>query len=101
MPHDHETRDALIASFDWPVQEALKKEPNHAQAISMLAQTLKRIEVQVDDYFNRGIKFFTEEKYRQAIAEWDKALTINPDHQGAREYRRRAQERMDALNKMP
>jgi len=83
------------------IQEALNKEPNQAQAASLLAQTLKRMEAQVDAFFNRGIAFFTQEKYNQAIVEWDKALAINPDHQGAREFRRRAQERIDALNKMP
>ncbi|HPI71754.1 MAG TPA: tetratricopeptide repeat protein [bacterium] len=83
------------------IQEALNKEPNQTQAASLLAQTLKRMEAQVDAYFNRGIAFFTQEKYTQAIGEWDKALAINPNHQGAREFRRRAQERIDALNKMP
>lgn len=83
------------------IQEALNKEPNQAQAASLLAQTLKRMEAQVDAFFNRGIAFFTQEKYNQAIVEWDKALAINPNHQGAREFRRRAQERIDALNKMP
>ncbi len=83
------------------VQEALRKDPDREQAVSLLKQTQKRIEGQVDEIFNRGLKFYTEEKYRLAIAEWDKALAINPNHQGALEYRRRAQERLDALNKLP
>ena len=83
------------------LEEALKKEPGQEQAAVLLEQTLKRIDSQVDESFNRGIKLYTEEKYRQAIAEFDKVLAINPEHQGAREYRRQAQERMDVLNKMP
>lgn len=83
------------------IQEALRKDPDRDQAVSLLLQTQKRIEAQVDELFNRGLNLYTEEKYRQAIAEWDKALAINPNHQGAMEYRRRAQERLDALNKLP
>jgi tetratricopeptide (TPR) repeat protein len=83
------------------IQEALKKEPDQSQALSLLLQTQKRIEAQVDDLFNRGIKFYTEEKYQQAMAEFEKALAINPDHRGAIEYLRRSRERMEALDKMP
>jgi tetratricopeptide (TPR) repeat protein len=81
--------------------EALKKNPNHFAAQNLYSQSQKRITAQVDEWFNRGIKLYTEEKYRSAIAEWDKVLAVNPDHEGAKDYKRRAQERMDALNRLP
>jgi tetratricopeptide (TPR) repeat protein len=81
--------------------EALKKNPNHAAAQNLYNQSQKRVTAQVDEWFNRGIKLYTEEKYRSAIAEWDKVLAVNPDHEGAKDYKRRAQERMDALNRLP
>lgn len=81
--------------------EALKKNPNHAAAQNLYSQSQKRIAAQVDEWYNRGIKLYTEEKYRSAIVEWDKVLAVNPDHEGAKDYKRRAQERLDALNRLP
>ncbi len=83
------------------IAEALKKDPAHAEALSLETQCRNSVTRLVDEHFNRGLNFYTEEKYRAAIAEWDRALLINPDHRGSIEYKRRAQERLDALNQLP
>ncbi len=88
--------DALEA-----IEEALKKNPAHVDALALEAQCRNSVTRLVDEHFNRGLNYYTEEKYRAAIVEWDRALVINPDHRGSIEYKRRAQERLDALNQLP
>jgi tetratricopeptide (TPR) repeat protein len=83
------------------INEALKKEPERRDALDLAAQCESSIARLVDEYFNRGLNYYTTEKYRAAIAEWNRALLINPDHRGSIEYKRRAQERLDALNQLP
>ncbi len=82
-------------------KEALKKDPAHVDALSLEAQCRNSVTRLVDEHFNRGLNYYTEEKSRAAIVEWDRALVINPDHRGSIEYKRRAQERLDALNQLP
>ncbi|MBN2357518.1 tetratricopeptide repeat protein [candidate division KSB1 bacterium] len=76
----------------------LKKEPRHQAARELQQQCQARIDRLVDEYFNQGIQLFTEEKYREAIAEWQKALRLNPSHRGSLEYKKRAEERLRALS---
>jgi tetratricopeptide (TPR) repeat protein len=83
------------------INEALKKDPGRRDAQDLAAQCEGSVRRLVDEYFNRGLNYYTEEKYRAAIAEWNRALLINPEHQGSIEYKRRAQERLDALNQLP
>lgn len=82
------------------VKEVLKKEPTRREALDLAEQCESSVTRLVDQHFNRGLKLYTEEKYRAAIAEWDRALLANPEHRGSIEYKRRAQERLDALNQM-
>ncbi len=83
------------------INEALKKEPERRDALNLAAQCESSVTRLVDEHFNRGLNYYTEEKYRAAIAEWNRALLINPNHRGSIEYKRRAQERLDALNQLP
>ncbi|HNW58253.1 MAG TPA: tetratricopeptide repeat protein [bacterium] len=83
------------------IREALKKDPGRQDARDLAEQCESSVTRLVDTYFNRGLNYYTEEKYRAAIAEWNRALLINPAHQGSLEYKRRAQERLDALNQLP
>ncbi len=83
------------------LNQVLEKEPQNLPAIELREQCQSRLNELVDSYFNRGIQLFSEEKYRSAINEWDKALEINPYHKGSQEYRNRAVERLDALKQLP
>lgn len=82
-------------------REALRKEPGRQDARELAELCESSVTRLVDTYFNRGLNYYTEEKYRAAIAEWNRALLINPAHEGSIEYKRRAQERLDALNQLP
>ncbi len=79
------------------VNVILSKDPTHHAAKELAQQCQARIDRLVDEYFNRGIQLFTEEKYREAIAEWQKGLALNPSHRGSLEYKKRAEDRLRAL----
>jgi len=81
--------------------DVLEMQPGNTEAAELRQQCEARLNEQVDEYFNRGIQLYTEEKYRAAIVEWDKALRINPDHKGSAEYKGKAEERLEALNRLP
>ncbi|MBN1542178.1 hypothetical protein JW992_08505 [candidate division KSB1 bacterium] len=89
-----------IAAFE-RFNQVLEKDPHHLQALELREQCQLRLNELVDSHFNRGIQLYTQERYRSAIAEWDKALEINPYHKGSLEYHNRARERLKALNQLP
>lgn len=70
-------------------------------ANELLKECQKQLYARVDDYYNRGIELYTEEKYQQAIRMWDFVLRINPYHKGALDYQKKARERMEALESLP
>ncbi len=83
------------------LNEAIKKNPSRPDIYELRGQCERSISRQVDEFFNRGLKYYTEEKYRAAVTEWDRALRLNPEHRGSIEYKRRALERLEALNRLP
>jgi tetratricopeptide (TPR) repeat protein len=82
-----------IASF----KEALKYEPNNAEAALYLQETQDELDVLITDHLNKGIKYFNEDALEDAIREWNKVLELDPSHQEAAEYKEKAQKRLDAL----
>jgi tetratricopeptide (TPR) repeat protein len=85
-----------LANFN----QALEKQPEHTEALNYRELCIARLNDLVDEYFNRGLQLYTEEKYQLAISEWEKALEINPDHKGSLEYKRRAEQRQEALKQL-
>ena len=79
--------------------QILKNDPSNQDAQDYRKLCQSKLNDKVDDFFNRGIRFYTEEKYQLAIDEWNKALKINPYHKGSLEYKKRAQDRLEALNR--
>ncbi|NIA29492.1 MAG: tetratricopeptide repeat protein [Actinobacteria bacterium] len=80
--------------------QILKNDPTNQDAQDYRKLCQSKLNDRVDDFFNRGIRFYTEEKYQLAIVEWNKALKINPYHKGSLEYKKRAQNRLEALNRL-
>ncbi len=83
------------------LDQILEKDENNLVARELLQDCQQKLYDRVDDYFNRGIELYTEEKYAEAIRMWDIVLRINPYHKGALDYKKRAKERMDALESLP
>lgn len=80
--------------------QVLAEDSQNPIALDYYKRVQDRIDAKVEEHFNRGIKFYTEEKYKAAIEEWKKALELNPDHKGSIEYTKRALDRLDALGKI-
>lgn len=78
--------------------EALDVDPNNKEAMERREECQKKLNEEVEEYFNRGIQFYTAENYRAAVDEWSKALEINPQHKGSLEYKKKAEQRLEALN---
>lgn len=70
-------------------------------AAQRIQECQQHLEQEVEKYFSRGINYYTREKYSDAIREWNKVLRIDPDHAQAIAYKRKAEERLSALNRLP
>ena len=80
--------------------KALEIDPHNEETLILDKRCRMFLNDQVDDYFNRGLKLYTEEKYELAIYEWNKALQIDPSHKGSLEYKANAEKRLQALNNL-
>ncbi|MCA9732500.1 MAG: tetratricopeptide repeat protein [Deferribacteres bacterium] len=59
------------------------------------------LDEEVESLFNTGISYFAGEDYENAIRQWDAALRINPEHTKSKEYKKKAEQRLKALNRLP
>jgi len=49
-----------------------------------------RLEKNLRSYYRKGIRYYENNQFTQAIDQWNRVLLINPDHKKAREYKERA-----------
>lgn len=54
----------------------------------------------VEHQFKNGLSYYAKEDYSKAIVIWDDALLINPRHTSILEYRKRAEEKLKALEQL-
>lgn len=54
----------------------------------------------VERQFKNGLSYYAKEDYSKAIVIWDEALLINPRHTSILEYRKRAEEKLKALEQL-
>ncbi len=83
------------------LEEVIAQDADNLEALELRENCQARLSERVDEYFNRGIELYTEEKYKDAIKIWDVVLRINPYHKGAADYKQKARERLDALESLP
>lgn len=83
------------------LDKVIERNPENLEARELRETCQTRLNERVDEYFNRGIQLYTEEKYEEAIKIWDVVLRINPFHKGAADYKEKARERLDALESLP
>ncbi len=67
-----------------------KREPGFRGTKSYIERTKKLLERSKWKYYKIGIAYYDKEQFKEAIAEWNKVLRIDPDHKKAREYKERA-----------
>jgi tetratricopeptide (TPR) repeat protein len=80
--------------------QVLDRNPRHREATELIDRTRQILKPEVETFFRIGLQLYTKENYKLAIEEWDKALLIDPNHQGTVEYRKRADEKLKALEKL-
>jgi tetratricopeptide (TPR) repeat protein len=78
----------------------LARDPNNAVARTRLDECQRQLAVQVEKYFERGLRLFALDDYEAAIREWDKVLNIDPAHKQSLEYKQRAQQQLETLRKL-
>lgn len=78
----------------------LEVRPNDSQVAELREQCRIQLNEMAEKSFNQGLSYYVEEKYEQAIEMWEETILFNPDHQDAKDYKERAQKRIDALNKL-
>ncbi len=81
--------------------QALETDPTNEAAKRGAKECQGRMAAMAEEFFNRGMTLYAEEDYRSAIEFWNKVLEINPNHNGAREYKKRAEEQLRALETIP
>lgn len=102
-------------------QNVLKLDPNYAEAKTAIADLQKQISVvkpptkpptkppvtppvakkptkeEIDALYNKGIGYFTAEKYDDALKAFNQVIALDPAHSGAKNYKKRTEARIKAL----
>ncbi len=80
--------------------EYLKQEPKSKDAQTYIDRSRDSLIPKVEEYFKIGLQYYVEENYKKALEVWNKALTIKPEHQAILEYKKRAELKLEALEKL-
>jgi tetratricopeptide (TPR) repeat protein len=80
--------------------EVVQKDERNSEARRYLDQARKILEPEVEKIFKIGLQMYVKEEYRSAIETWDKGLLIQPRHAATLEYRKRAEEKLKALEQL-
>lgn len=54
-------------------------------------------EAEIENLYKRGVSLFTSEKYDEALNVFKRVLALNPNHVGAKEYKKRTEARLKVL----
>lgn len=80
--------------------EILMREPQNEVALDYVEKIHTVLLPKVEEYFKVGLQAYVDENYRRALLIWNNALTIKPDHQAILEYKKRAEQKLEALEKL-
>jgi tetratricopeptide (TPR) repeat protein len=102
-------------------QKVLKLDPNNAEAKVAVADLQKQLKIvkpttkptttgtkppvavkkptkeEVEALYNKGINYFTAEKYDDALKVFNQVLALDPAHSGSKNYKKRTEARIKAL----
>ncbi len=67
-------------------EEIVALNPDHQEARDYINTIEQRFEEVVDSIFARGVSYYEQTNYVKALDEMKKVLTLNPDHEKAKEY---------------
>ncbi|MCI0706309.1 MAG: hypothetical protein L0Y80_02325 [Ignavibacteriae bacterium] len=87
--------DALLLFSD-----ILARDENNGEVAVQLQIVRDTLQSEADNYYKIGLQNYVREEYKAAMEYWDKVLLIDPTHRGALEYRKRADEKLKALERL-
>jgi tetratricopeptide (TPR) repeat protein len=61
--------------------ELTKLTPSYEDSPALIQDSRKRL---IDQHYGQGIRYYREEKLREAIAEWRLVLDLDPQHANAK-----------------
>ncbi len=110
-------RDGLAQYNEGKIDEAIKQleevikfNPEHRRAKELLAKVrekvdeikkeekARRLRETVDKRYFRGIDYYAEGQFDKAIKEWQGVLKLDPTHSGAKEYLKKARDKIARKN---
>jgi tetratricopeptide (TPR) repeat protein len=57
----------------------------------------KATKEEIDALYNKGVSYFTAEKYDEALKVFNQVIALDPAHKGAKDYKKRTEARIKAL----
>jgi len=92
------------------LEEVIKFNPQHRKARELLAKVrekvaeikkeekARKIRETVDKRYFKGIDYYAEGQFDKAIKEWREVLRLDPTHAGAKEYLKKARDKVARVN---
>lgn len=80
--------------------DVLQLEPNNRDAKTFVDRARETLQREVEDLFKNGLQLYVKENYPSALEVWSRVLLIQPNHQATLEYKKRAQEKLEALERL-
>lgn len=80
--------------------EVLQRDEKHRDARTYLERAREALKTEIDKIFRAGVQLYIKEEYKAALDEWNKVLLIDPQHTATLEYKRRAEEKLRALERL-
>jgi len=93
--------DDLIGASE-EFKKILDLDPEHKGAKKYLAcirDKLRKAITEAGSYYTRGIAYYERGEYKKAISQWEKVLTLDPTHERAGQYIKKAQEKLREIVK--
>ncbi len=91
------SRSGRIGEAMQACREVLAVDPDNAAAKGWLEKTEPLVREQLVKLYQEGVNHFNENKFKEAIAAWEKVLLLNPTHDHARQNISRAKEKMQMI----
>ncbi|MCD6273865.1 MAG: hypothetical protein J7K30_13735 [Deltaproteobacteria bacterium] len=75
-------------------------EPGYKDVNTKIFALKKKLIQRADFYYKKGVRLFVDEKLKDAIIQWDKALELNPEHREAQKSIEKAHNILEKLKKV-
>ena len=82
------------------VEKFRRVSPGHPNVSALLAGLSSEIEGLAQLHYQKGVNHFVNENLTEAIAEWEKTLMLDPDHEKARSDIRNARNLLEKLKQL-